>query len=293
MAAVFERIRAAVLQEATRPSPDDAQRHAANKEEFKAKLQEICTKAHLRADLTADDLWRHVWTKIRYAGFKASYVGPEIERLGPFLSEFRVLTGPVWRFDPTGKAHGKAVREFLEKSGRFEGIRYNKNASKLRKILLAAEVFRALPSGTPALAALFGDDYDEPGDEVLWRAHSRLAKLVGYTTALHVMMDIGFNCVKPDIWLVRLMCRLGWIEDTLRAASTDAEIRKSYQAPAVARAVITCARQIAGAMTAWHPEAPLREFDLIMVKYGQRRLHAEFPVERIMQWHPGSGFPPR
>jgi hypothetical protein len=72
------------------------------------------------------------------------------------------------------------------------------------------------------------------------------------------MMVIGFNCVKPDIWLVRLMCLLGWIEDTLPAASTEDVIKKNYQKPHIANAVITCARQIAEAMHAWHPEAPLR-----------------------------------
>ncbi len=110
-------------------------------------------------------------------------------------------------------------------------------------------------------------------------------------------MDVGFNCVKPDIWLVRLMCLLGWIEDTLPAASTEADISKKYQLPAVARAVIARARQIAATMNAWHPEAPLREFDFVMVKYGQnpgeygivRSLHGLWrPVERIMEWHPTS-----
>ncbi len=118
--------------------------------------------------------------------------------------------------------------------------------------------------------ALFGNDYDNCSDQALWQAHAHLAELVGYTTALHVMMDIGFNCVKPDIWLVRLMCRLGWIEDTLAADSTDAHIKKNYWKPDIAVAVITCARHIAGAIDAWHPLAPLREFDFVMVKYGQK-----------------------
>jgi hypothetical protein len=147
------------------------------------------------------------------------------------------------------------------------------------------------------------DDYAEPGDEALWRVHKRLARLIGYTTALHVLMDIGFNCVKPDIWLVRLMCRLGWIEDALPAASTDAVINKNYQKPRIAVAVITSARQIAQAMHAWHPEAPLREFDFVMVKYGQkvkrgqtiagitRPLDETLPIERIKEWNPSSGWP--
>jgi hypothetical protein len=251
MAAVFERIRAAVFQEATRPSPDDAEQHAENQAKLTEKLAAVCKRAHLRADMTADDLWWHVWTKIRFAGFKAAYVTLEIPRLTPFFNDFRVLTGPEWCFDPTGKAHGKAVREFLDKTGRFAGIEFVKLAPKLRKILTAAARFQSFPPSAPALAALFGDDYDEPGDEALWRAHDRLRRLVGYTTALHVMMDIGFNCVKPDIWMVRLMCLLGWIEDTLPAASPETVIKKNYQKPRIALAVITRARQIAEAMHAW------------------------------------------
>lgn len=303
MAAVFERIRAAVFEEATRPSPYDAKQHAENQAKFAKMVEDLCKDAHLHADITADDLWRHIWEKIRYAGFKAEYVNEEITRLTPFFKDFRVLTGADWRFDPQKIAHGKAVREFLDKDGRFAGISYSKLGPKLRKILRAAALFQAFPPSVQPLAALLGDDYADPGDEALWRTHKRLAELVGYTTALHVMMDIGFNCVKPDIWLVRLMCRLGWIEDTLPAASTDAFIRKNYQQPRIAVAVITCARQITQAMHAWHPEARLREFDIVMVTYGQKVTHGQtndgitrsldedLPVERIMEWNPTSEIP--
>jgi hypothetical protein len=296
MAVVFERIRAAVLQEATRPSPYDAKQHAANQAKFKKMLQDLCNNAHLRADMTADDLWMQVWTKTRYAGFRAEYVtNQDIPSLTPFFKDFHLLTGSEWRFDPDGIPHGEAVREFLHKNGRFAGINYNKSERKLRTILKAAGAFQAFPIGLQPLAALFGDEYDKPGDEAFWRAHARLAGLVGFTTALHVMMDIGFNCVKPDIWLVRLMCLLGWIEATLPAASTETVIKKNYQKPRIAVAVITCARRIAEAMRAWHAEAPLREFDFVMVKYGQkpgecgivRSLHNEWRlVQQIMEWHP-------
>lgn len=100
----------------------------------------------------------------------------------------------------------------------------------------------------------------------MWRAHARLTKLIGYTTALHVMMDISFACVKPDIWLVRLMCHLGWIEDVLPASSEDAAIKQKCLTPNIARAVITCSRRIANVMHTSHPEAPLHEFDFVMVK---------------------------
>lgn len=301
MARVFERIRAAVVQEATRLSPDyPAEKYAANQAKFKADLQELCSDARLRPDMAVDDLWFHVWTKIRYAGIRAAFASGEIDRLRPFFNDFRVLTSPEWYFDPNRTAHGKAVREFLDRSGRFAGISYSRLEPKLRKILSAAAAFQVFPDGVEPIAALFGDEYNEHSDEPLWQAHSRLAELVGYTTALHIMMDIGFDCVKPDIWLVRLMCRLGWIESVLPASSYEGSIRKTYQKPNVAVAVITCARQIAHAMHAWHPEAPLREFDFVMVKYGQkpgesgivRSLHDTWrPVQEIMKWHPQSGLP--
>jgi hypothetical protein len=59
-------------------------------------------------------------------------------------------------------------------------------------------------------------------------------------------------------------------------------------------AVITGARQIAQVMHAWHPEAALREFDIVMVTYGQKVTHGQtndwtirsldedLPVERII-----------
>lgn len=295
MANVFDRIRAAVFTEATRPDPYDSHGHARNKAAFALKLEELCNAAHLQTAMTADQLWHHVWRKIRYAGFRAAFVTGEIKRLAPFFDDYRTLTGPEWYFDPGGTAHGAAVQEFLDKTGRFAGISYNKLDRKLKKILKAAEAFQAFPPGTPALVALFGDGYDEPGDDALWRAHERLAALVGDTTALHIMMDIGFDCVKPDIWLVRLMCRLGWIENTLPAASSEADISKKYQQLAIARAVITQARKLAAAMHAWHQQSPLRELDFVMVKYGQnpgefgivRSLHNSWlPVQRIMEWNP-------
>ncbi len=107
--------------------------------------------------MTADELWWHIWTKIRYADFRAAFVTGEIERLKPFLDDYRVLTGPEWYFDPSGTAHGGVVREFLAKTGRFAEISYNKSGRKLKKILKAAEAFQAFPPDTPALVALFGD----------------------------------------------------------------------------------------------------------------------------------------
>ncbi len=295
MAVVFERLRTAVFQEGTRPTPYDATKHAANQARFKSMLREVCDSSHLRPDMAARELWYQVWTKIRYAGFRAAYVANvDIPHLEPFLKDFRALAGPEWRFDPERVRHGKAVREFLKGSGRFAGIRYNRNERKLRAVLRVAAAFRAFPAGVKPLVALFGEGYDRPDDDALWRAHGRLAKLVGFAATLHVLMDLGFNCVKPDIWLVRLMCGLGWIEDVLPPSTPDEEIRRDYGKPRVARSVIARARQIAPAIHAWNPCAPLREFDLVMVKYGQdpdvgcgieRSLFKEWGgVERVMEW---------
>lgn len=96
--------------------------------------------AHLQPDMSADALWQHVWQKIRFAGFKADFVGGEIQRLRPFFAGFQALSRPEWHFDPNRNAHGEAVRDFLTKSGRFDGITYHKNAQKLRKILLKRQL---------------------------------------------------------------------------------------------------------------------------------------------------------
>ncbi len=270
MAAVFMRIRAAVYYEATRPSPYGASAHCANQLQFKECLKRLCEAAQLRHDITIDALWWHVWTKIRYAGFKAAYVTREIEELKSHFNDFRAIGGAEWYFGPTEKAHGDAVREFLTKTGRFADKRYSRMARKLRKILSGAAAFRGFSPNVSPLISLFGEGYDDRSDDAFWRAHARLANLTGCTTALHVMMDIGFNCVKPDIVLVGEMCRLGWIHDVLPADVDDRTIHRKYCRPDVIGAVIKTAREVAAKIEPWHPESPLREFDFVMVKYGQR-----------------------
>ncbi len=60
-----------------------------------------------------------------------SYVSCEIKRLTPFFNDFRQLADPEWHFDNAEENnHGDAVKEFLEKTGRFYGIKYNCNKQK-------------------------------------------------------------------------------------------------------------------------------------------------------------------
>jgi hypothetical protein len=295
MADVFERIYAAVMQEATRPQPYARDRHLANQAAFCAQLRTLAAAARLRCDMSADDLWWHVWTKIRYAGFRASYATGEICRLTAVFGNFRTLGTDNWRFDPTEAHHGCEVQNFLGKTGRFANIRYSKLKPKLQKILVAAAKFRSFGADVRPLEALFGSGFDNGSDDAFWRAHSHLAEVVGYTTALHIMMDIGFDCVKPDIWLVRLMCRLGWIADVLHPEASEDTIRKKYQTPDVAAAVIAAARLMVAALQKRGRSLSIREVDFILVKYGQnpgefgivRSLHRTWrPVQYVMEWQP-------
>lgn len=287
MARGFKEIRKGVFQKATRPEPYDPVEHAANQTKFCAKLKALCDEARLRRDMTADELWGHVWKCIRYAGFRAAYVTDEIKRLEPFFGDFRKLSGTEWDYDRQGNNHGVAVREFLTHSGRFKGISYSKLKPKLKKIIETARYFCEFPQGTSALKGLFGSGYDKPGDDTFRAAHKRLADRIGFTAALHVMTDVGFQCVKPDIWVTRLMCRRGWIKDVLPAKSLDATIKKDYLKPKVAWAVISRAREVAREIDAWNPESPLREIDLVMAKYGQVP-EPEFGIVRSLyqQEHP-------
>jgi hypothetical protein len=296
MAVVFHRIRDAVLLEATRPSPDDAKSHQDNQATFRRELQEVCKDAQFDADISAEKLWMHVWEKVRYAGFQAAFVTNfDIPSLTPVFSDFSSLAGPEWQFDPNGTSHGVAVTDFLYGTGRFAGLQYNRNKRKLRTILNAAALFQAFPSGMRPLEAFFGPQALESSDEAFWCSHQRAAEQIGFATALHVMMDIGLNCVKPDIWMVRLMCLLGWIDAVLAPNAAEVQIRGCYLRPNTARCVIDRARAISKEIIAWNPSAPLREFDYVMVKYGQdpgdagivRSLHRDWlPIQQIMEWNP-------
>ena len=117
---------------------------------------------------------------------------------------------------------------------------------------------------------------------------------LGYTadlTALHLMMDVGFPVVKPDIVLSRLFLGWGWLQSTVGTRGhvplpSDLSLTAlrsggvhSYVKPSFYLRIIDLASSISKRLEEMRPEVDrdiawstanqLREFDLFVVKYGQ------------------------
>jgi len=115
--------------------------------------------------------------------------------------------------------------------------------------------------------------------------------LSGELTQLHLMMDLGFDCIKPDIVMSRLVLARGWLahfSDQLPADLQEADLRGKgkyrnkfhYTNHVVIEPVVNLARAFASKMRqqretlerdiGWVSSNPSREFDTFMVSYGQR-----------------------
>lgn len=99
----------------------------------------------------------------------------------------------------------------------------------------------------------------------------------GFATALHILMDIGLPVVKPDTCMIRLFSALGLtgeLEVPSRISMTDALCTDVVRAAA---AVTVEYRDMA-----WNASNPLRELDIVMVKFVQaagRTEGIEAPIE--------------
>jgi hypothetical protein len=105
------------------------------------------------------------------------------------------------------------------------------------------------------------------------------------------MMDLGFDCIKPDIVMSRLVLARGWLahfSDQLPADLQEADLRGKgkyrnkflYTNHIVIKPIVNLARAFASQMRqqretlerdiGWVTSNPIREFDIFMVSYGQR-----------------------
>ncbi|MDB4890262.1 MAG: hypothetical protein JWL61_2117 [Gemmatimonadetes bacterium] len=102
------------------------------------------------------------------------------------------------------------------------------------------------------------------------------------------MMDLGYPVVRPDIVLTSLFLKFGWLHhaDASLPALRKIDLhgkgqfgaRFRYDKPRMFKLVIDTARQVVATLNAdelqadigWMTANPLREFDLFMVKAGQK-----------------------
>lgn len=222
--ALYERIREAVLEEATCPLNGDVEQHRAN---IRRQLENVDNLGILfDPNLSAEDFWQVCWQKIRYANMEANKASAEIERLtahGVF-GEFEGFAEADWNVpDQPGKTlikneqWGAQAQNLLLKQEQFEGLKWNAFRPKLAKIVNIARKINSFVQTNPRrpiLELFLGEDFEDEDDR-FWAAHGRLGEIVGNITALHIMMDIGMRCVKPDIVLTRAFYLLGWLPDDI------------------------------------------------------------------------------
>lgn len=310
MVAKYRKVRKAVFEEATRPESSSREGHVANQERFKQRLCSVCNDADLGkyqgADAeTADSIWRHLWTKNRYAGIRASTASKEIDDIGFVFNDFRNFCSPTW--DIKSKGHklidaGTDLCNFKNRTGSFTGRQTVANIPKLNKLIPLARSFDSYMESKPqeqkVIDFVTGElDYDD-----IWGIHSHLQE-IGYTadlTALHFMMDMGFGVIKPDVVVSRLFFKWGWLHQIIEDLPCDMgaedlvgkgkyRSRFLYTKKKIYRPIIELARRIVGSLRqsdleediGWRTSNPLREFDLFVVKYGQKR-ELQWGIERCL-----------
>jgi hypothetical protein len=294
MANQYRQIRKDVFLNATKPNSLSEDEYVSNQKKLKSGIIDLCDKADLsRLDNTniESDVWEHMWKKIRYAGIKAVLAGREIQDIEFYFNQYQHFLSKDW--DVKSKGHeligaGSKVINFKQRTGVFSNKLTVGNVPKLKRTVnLARGYSEHLANGRSVKSFLIGDN--DISD--VWAIHQHLQKNSGYgaqITTLHLMMDLGFSVVKPDIILTRLFVEKGWLQSRYSDLPNDLtnddivgrgkyRSKYTYTKPLMYKRVIDLANEIVSACTqtdleadiGWVTNNPLREFDIFMVKYAQ------------------------
>ena len=323
MVATYRQIRKAVYREATKAPSIDPSTHSENQQIFRDFVTELCSDAKLAPYMTntADArqrLWWHIWTKIRYAGIRAEGASNEIKNTKDIFNNYDLFTGTDWKIEFKRRANeeelnnlsvksinlhlcGKLAREYFEQAGAFEGMSYYRNIPKIKRTINLAGRFSDFARTNPNAFVI---DFLSGGIDPkhIWRIHRYITKNKSYLsniTALHLMMDLGYEVMKPDRVIARAFFQLGWLQQVVELPpgiseaqivpggsdedpeATEDDGRSSgtfhYIHPNISRPIVDLSRLLAArirqddlkADIGWCTDNKLREFDIFMVKYGQ------------------------
>lgn len=307
----YRRVRIDVYERGTLPASGDASLHQSNKATLRSRVQQICSEADLscysgttedRATMRA--IWKHLWTKNRYAGIKAQIATTEIGDIESVFDDYAVFTNADWDIEARGHqlvSAGAAVNDFLNRQGVFQNKQTIGNLPKLKKIVKIARALNSYAIDNPRGPALsFVTDGNTTSD--VWEVHEHLTN-IGYTgalTALHFMMDMGFQVVKPDIVISKEFLAWGWLQKAipeLPPGMSKQDLhgtgnygnRYNYTHARVYKPIIDLSRRVVSRLKSadlesdigWVTSNPLREFDLFLVKYGQKP-EKEMGIERTL-----------
>lgn len=296
----YRKVRQLVFEKATKPSPYDEKKHLENKNKFKESVIHLANSANLDCYSSSSEeakrkLWNQLWTKNRYAGIRAEIASNEIRQISDLFDDYRWFQDAGWDIDSNGHAlrsAGNLASSFLNRAGAFHGKQTIGNVAKLKKIVTVARAFNRYFEEHKGANAIDFVTCGVSRDNV-WDVHDRLLAL-GYggdLTALHFMMDVGFPVIKPDLVISRLFLDWGWLhkaEDSLPHNLTRGDLlgrgeakpksRYLYTNKIIYKPIIDLAVRVVSdidpqdlvADIGWSTDNPIREFDIFLVKSGQR-----------------------
>jgi hypothetical protein len=295
----YRNIRKSVYEEATRPYLNNSEIHKANKGKIKQKIQQICAEANLELykgsnKETAIAIWHHLWTKNRYAGIRAQIASTEIRDIEEIFDDYEIFSDPSWDIEAIGNRllmAGEQVYNFINRQGMFHNKQTIGNIPKLKKIVSIARQLKKFMNYKTADTPVINFIKNKYVEEDVWAIHNHLID-IGYRadlTALHFMMDIGFQVVKPDIVLTKLFLDWGWLHKKLPNLPKDLSLedlkgqgkygqRFIYTNRKMYKPIIELSREIVSVTRkedlrkdiGWVTDNPIREFDIFIVKYGQK-----------------------
>jgi hypothetical protein len=294
----YRLVRKAVYEEASRPVDGSPEEHTENKQRLRRNVTDICDRSnlgHYRGNdlAVASAIWHYLWTRVRYAGIQARIASREISDIQFYFGDYENFCSACWDIEADGhevRRAGSKVWEFLNRTGVFNGCQTIGNVPKLCKTVLLARKLKTFldsrASDTPVIDFITGG---HPEQEI-WAIHEHLMS-IGYTadlTAIHFMMDVGYQVIKPDIVITSLFLDWGWLHTILPDLPADFSVedlkgkgkyggKLRYTNERVYKPVIDLARAIAKAASeeeliadiGWATKNPLRELDIFLVKYGQ------------------------
>jgi len=310
MSEIYRKTRIAVYEEATRPLSNDPGTHRKNRETLKKSVEKLCDDADLRKYRGTDRnaataIWHHLWTKIRYARITSQIATREIADIKSIFDDYEMFSSEDWDIEASGHkviTCGKQVRDFLSRSGAFSNKQTIGNVPKLVKIVsLARLLIGFLKNKSPDTPVL---DFIRNGysDDDVWAIHRHLMEMGyrGHLTALHFMMDLGFQVMKPDIVVSKIFLDWGWLHKKIPGLPNDLTFedlegkgkhgqRFKYTDERMYKPIIDLTREIVSRTKqqdleidiGWVTDNPIREFDIFLVKYGQRP-EKEFGIERTL-----------
>jgi hypothetical protein len=301
---LYYKLRKLVLEKGTVPRNSNEASREVNEALVRDNLQLLCKK--FDRNISIDEFWFECWSHFRWAGIKAVTGTADLNahRSAGVFDDYRELSDSAWDFPEHMRlgVWGAEATKYINAAAPYDARGLIRKRDKLKKTIRLARALTevvAVYGPDKYLAGVFGrefiDELQDPSPASVQKWHTNLCRLIGGSneiTAFHLMMDLGLQCIKPDIVLTDMFYRLGWLQEAgLPAGMSRSEISKQYRKPQIYWPMQKAALEISKGVVPLIGNNALRELDWIMVKYGQepepergicRNLDKETPVETLL-----------